>query len=73
MKSILIKRISGMEDSGLLSTFIEMSEPDSEEIYNQKLSPEQIAELEIRMEEVANGKFVTNEELIEEEEKWLNE
>lgn len=72
LKKELIQRINSIQDRSFLNAIktILDSKSQSEVLI---LSPEQKSEIQASIEDVENGKFISQSELDKEFEEWLNE
>lgn len=72
LKDQVIERIYGINDVDYLKaikTILDMSQPSDEILY---LNDKQKAMIDLGKKQIANGEYISNEELEEEEDKWLN-
>ena len=72
LKDIIAHRIAGINDKSFLSAINTIIEAKSEStIY--KTTPEQKQRIQEAREQIANGDFLTNEEVEKEIDKWIKE
>jgi predicted transcriptional regulator len=72
LKNILIHKISGIDDVTFLNAIKTIIETKSQSIiYNT--SPEQKQNIGEGMEQIAKGKFITNEQVESDIDKWFEE
>jgi hypothetical protein len=73
LKDQVIERIYGINDVDYLKAIkkiLDMSQPSGEILY---LNDKQKAMIDLGKKQIANGEYISNEELEKEEDKWLNE
>jgi predicted transcriptional regulator len=72
LKEILIHRIAGINDKSFLSAINTIVEAKSDStVY--KTTPEQKQRIQEAREQIANGVFLTNEEVEKDIDKWIKE
>ncbi len=73
LKHILLDKLISIEDKNLLEEVNKLIGDVNLEEKTFKVSPKQLEMLGSSESDIKNGKLISDEDLNEEEEKWLNE
>lgn len=73
LKHILLDKLISIEDKNLLEEVNKLIGDVNLEEKTFKVSPKQLEMLRSSESDIKNGKLISDEDLNEEEEKWLNE